>query len=186
MDDQIHDTYLCASEDFKQKGESKIALDAYYQAERQPNESPLDFCIRCGWEKYIYEMLVVDFLILNRDRHGANIEVLRDSKSKNYRLAPLFDHGLSFIFNCLSEEQVSNFDVMKDRPIQCFVGSHSAKDNLNLIPKDKLPVIQPLQETDRALLFQDLEEILPQLWQDKIWEIIWNRWNYYEDFCNKK
>ncbi len=49
---------------------------------------------------YIYIMLVVDFVILNRDRHGANIEVLRNSRDKTLRLAPLFDHGLSLLFNC--------------------------------------------------------------------------------------
>ena len=47
-----------------------------------------------GWEDYIYQMLVVDYLILNQDRHGANIEVLRNSRKKTVRLAPLFAHGL--------------------------------------------------------------------------------------------
>lgn len=35
------------------------------------------------------------FLICNRDRHGANIEILSDEKEKA-RPAPLFVHGLSF------------------------------------------------------------------------------------------
>lgn len=34
IDDKVYDTYLCISKDFKQKGESKVALDAFYQAER--------------------------------------------------------------------------------------------------------------------------------------------------------
>ena len=101
---KIYETYLCASEDFKKRGESKIALDAYYEAEKQENESPMEFCIRNGWEEYIYEMIVVDFLILNRDRHGANIEVLRNSKKKTLRIAPLFDHGISLLSRCRSEE----------------------------------------------------------------------------------
>ena len=71
IDNKQTETWLCASRDFKARGESKIALDAFYQAERNPDESPLDFCIRNGWETSIYEMLVVDYLILNRDRHGA-------------------------------------------------------------------------------------------------------------------
>lgn len=33
-------------------------------------ESMLDFCIRIVWSRGIWEMLVCDFLILNRDRHG--------------------------------------------------------------------------------------------------------------------
>ncbi|MEG1525845.1 MAG: hypothetical protein RR475_12645, partial [Clostridia bacterium] len=69
--------FLCTSEDFKEKGEDKAALDAFYETERSPGESAMDFCIRQGWSETIYRMLVVDYLILNRDRHGANIEVLR-------------------------------------------------------------------------------------------------------------
>lgn len=49
-------------------------------------------------------MLAVDFLILNRDRHGANIEVLRNARARTLRIAPLFDHGLSLLYSCLSEE----------------------------------------------------------------------------------
>lgn len=183
---KIIDTYLCASEDFKKYGENKIALDAYYEAEHQGNESTLEFCIRNGWEKYIYEMLVVDFLILNRDRHGANIEVLRNSKEKTLRLAPIFDHGLSLLFNCKTEEETVKFDVMSDRPIQCFVGSYSAQQNLQLIPKEKLPQLRPLRKSHRKQIMEGLGGILPQYLQDKIWDMIWQRWLYYEDFCNQK
>ena len=111
IDQKPYETWLCASRDFKQRGESKIALDAYYQAERLPDESPLAFCIRSGWERTIWEMLVVDFLILNRDRHGANMEVLRNSRRKTIRLAPLFDHGLSLLSRCESTEAMLREDV---------------------------------------------------------------------------
>lgn len=186
IDDKIYETYLCASKDFKGYKESKIALDAYYQAERNPGESPMDFCIRNGWEDYIYQMLIVDFLILNRDRHGANIEVLRNAQKKTIRLAPLFDHGLSLIFNCYREEDVISYDVMQDKLVQCFVGSRSAKENLKLIPYHKLPRLNALHESDRDSIFAGLDRALPNMWQEKIWEMIWKRWCYYEDFCNQR
>ena len=186
VDDSIIDTYLCESKDFKAKGESKIALDAFYQAERLEGEKPLDFCIRMGWERYIYEVLVVDFLILNRDRHGANIEVLRNSKNKTLRLAPLFDHGLALLFQCQESGGFEKEDVMEDKPIQCFVGSKSAKENLSLIPKGKEPKMHALKESDRTILFADLEDIISAELADKIWEMIWKRWNYYEAFCNQR
>ena len=129
---QTLETYLCASEDFKQRGEDKVALDVFYELERQEGETPLAFCVRNGWADYIYQMLVVDFILLNRDRHGANIEVLRNTKKRTIRLAPIFDHGLSLLFNCHDEETVRSFDVMQDKQIQCFVGSHSAQE-LSLI-----------------------------------------------------
>jgi hypothetical protein len=182
----IYDTWVCASDDFKNKGDKKLALDAYYQLEKLANERPLDFCIRMGWENYIYQMLIVDFLILNRDRHGANIEVLKNTLSGQLRLAPLFDNGLSLIFNCYSEDEIDKVNVMEDKPVQCFVGSKSAFDNLKLIPTDLIPVLNPLKESDKELLFADLNSIISLKYQDKIWEMIWTRWKYYEGFCNQR
>ncbi len=185
IDDTVYNTWLCASRDFKKQGESKIALDAYYQVERLPNEKPLDFCIRKGFKDYIWQMLVVDYLILNRDRHGANIEVLRNSKNKTIRLAPLFDHGLSLVFNCQSIEELNKVDVLQDKPVQCFVGSRFAYENLKLMPKSEYPILNPLKASDKTILFDGLDAALGKMWQDKIWDMIWNRWCVYENLRNK-
>lgn len=186
VDGKEMETYLCASRDFKAHGEHKAALDAYYQAEKIDGETPLQFCARNGWSDFIYKMLVVDFLILNRDRHGANIEVLRNARKKSLRLAPIFDHGLSLLFNCHTEEEINQFDVMKDRAVQCFVGSRSAQQNLILIPKDEIPALHPLQHTHKAYLLEGLDGIIPQSLQNKIWDMIWQRWKYYENLCSQR
>ena len=185
IDQKPYETWLCASKDFKRRGESKIALDAYYQAERQPDESPLDFCVRSGWEKTIWEMLVVDFLILNRDRHGANMEVLRNSRQKTIRMAPLFDHGLSLLSRCESTEAMLLEDVLADKPVQCFVGSHSSRENLKLIPPDRRPRLKALTPEDREVLLEGLSDALDTRWLNRIWEMIWKRWQEYESFCNQ-
>ena len=178
------ETWLCASDDFKKRGESKTALDQYYESEKLPEETPLAFCLRQGWATYIWEMLLVDYLILNRDRHGANIEILRNSRQKTIRLAPLFDHGLSLVCRCADEMALRSFDVLEDRRVQCFVPSQSTWDNLKLIPKGALSHIHPLREADRDDLFRDLDGVLPQAWFDKIWDMIWKRWCAYEDLCH--
>ena len=131
-------------------------------------------------------MFLVDFLIMNRDRHGANIEVLKNPKKKTIRLAPLFDHGLSLLAPCLTEESIARFDVLADKPIQNFLGSNSSFDNLKLIPKDKLPYVNPLTESDKNEIFDGLCGVISKSLTDKIWEMIWRRWRYYEDFCNNK
>jgi hypothetical protein len=183
---KIYEVYLCASEDFKQPGESKIALDAYYELEKLEEETPLAFCVRNGWEEYIYQMLVVDFLILNRDRHGANIEVLRNSRKRTIRLAPLFDHGLSFLFNCMSDNEIQKYDCLEDKMTNNYIGSRSTWDNLKLIPADRMPALNPLRESDRDILLEDLEGVIPRILQDKIWNMIWKRWCAYEDFCHSR
>ncbi len=185
IDQKEYETWLCASKDFKKRGESKIALDAYYQAERLNDESPLDFCIRSGWENTIYEMLIVDYLILNRDRHGANMEVLRNPRQRTVRLAPLFDHGLSLLSRCESTEAMLREDLMADKPVQCFVGSRSAWENLKLIPNDRRPKLHPLTLGDRPILLDGLSDALDPQWLDRIWEMIWKRWQAYESICNQ-
>lgn len=186
VDGEIHDVYLCASEDFKERGESKIALDAYKTKVAYKKESALDFCVRMGWEDYIYQMLVVDFLILNRDRHGANIEVLRNSKRKTLHLAPLFDHGLSLLCSCMDDSQIEAYDVMEDKRCNNFIGSRSTWENLKLIPADKMPVFNPLRENDKEIVMEGLEGIISEPLQDKIWDMIWKRWCAYEDFCHSR
>lgn len=184
VDSKIQETWLCASENFREKGEDKQAIDVTYESERLDGESALDFCIRMGWSDYIWKMLVVDFLILNRDRHGANIEVLRNKKKKTIRLAPLFDHGLSLLCRCESEEDIEKFDGLADLPIQCFVGSRSALENLRLIPAEQMPELSPLKESGKAVLLEGLSDVILQNLQGKIWNMIWKRWCFYEDFCH--
>ena len=187
LDGKVCSAYVCASDDFKQKGEDKTALDAYYDLEHLEGELPLDFCLRQGWEKHIYEMLVVDFLILNRDRHGANIEVLRNKKKKTIRLAPLFDHGLSLLFSIKSDfSLLEKIDVLEDKRVQCYVGSNSTFENLKLIPKDKLPNFKIPEKTEFDKIFEDIDRILPKELLDKISDMIWRRLKFYEDFRHKK
>ena len=184
--DKVYEVYLCCSDDFKEPGESKLALDAYVESACKENESPLEFCIRQGWEEYVYQMLVADFLILNRDRHGANIEVLRSRRKKSVRPAPLFDHGLSLLFQCGDDEDAADVDVMEDKRVNNYIGSRSTWDNLKLIPADRMPELKPLKESDRQRIMKDLDGILSPVMQEKIWEMIWKRWCAYEDFCNSR
>lgn len=186
VDEKIQETYVCASKNFRKPMEDKLALDVFYEMEHQKGESPLDFCLRMGWDNYIWQMLVVDFLILNCDRHGANIEVLRNKKEKTIRLAPLFDHGLSLLCSCETDEEIKNFDVLSDKQVQCFVGSQSAYNNLNLIPKNQMPKLNPIKESDKLILQDGLDGIISQPLKDKIWDMIWKRWCYYENFCNQR
>ena len=176
VDGIVYETWLNASDDFKAPGESKVALDAYYELERKQNESPLAFCIRMGWARRIWEMLAVDYLILNRDRHGANVEVLRNPRARTLRLAPLFDHGLSLLWQCRTPDEVRAFDVMTDARVQSFVGTHSAEDNLGLIPPDEFPNLGRLYEEDCRALFDGLEDATTAEWRDAVWSLIWQRW----------
>lgn len=184
IEGKIYDTWLCASKDFKQKGETKSALDNYYQINKKGNETHYDFCVNHGWKKYIDTMLVVDYLIMNRDRHGANIEVLRNGRKHTIRIAPLFDHGLSFLCSCYSDDEIQSFDIDADKPCQNFIGSRSTLDNLSLIEHKETIFEKKLKLQDKNILFEDLSMVLSNTHLNKIWDMLWIRWCEYEKLCN--
>ena len=184
MEGKIYDTWLCASKDFKKVGETKSALDNYYQINRMDNETHYEFCMNNGWKKYIDTMLVVDYLILNRDRHGANIEVLRNARKHTIRIAPLFDHGLSLFCSCYSDNEIEKFNILEDKPCQNFIGSRSVYDNLGLIEDKKNLFKGGLKPEHKDVLFEDLRSVISEIHLNRIWDMIWSRWCEYEKLCN--
>jgi len=184
VDGKVHDTWLCASKDSKKRGKTKSALHNYYQINRKENESRYDFCVNHGWKDYIDKMLLIDYLILNRDRHGANIEVLRNGREHTLRIAPLFDHGLSFFCSCYSDEEIDRFDILEDKPCQNFIGGRSTLENLKLAVNKKDIFQTTLKPQDREMLFADLTSVLSHRHLERIWDMLWARWCEYEKLCN--
>jgi hypothetical protein len=160
-------------------------IEINHQINAKPGTSHYDFCVKNGWQEYIDTMLAVDFLILNRDRHGANIEVLRNARKRSLRIAPLFDHGLSLLCSCYSEEQIKKFDIMEDKPCQNFIGSRSTLENLNLIQNKASIFKNRLTENDRDIIFKDLQNTLSAEHMDKIWEMIDTRWRYPKENAHR-
>ena len=184
IDGREYETWMNKSVDFRKPDERKIALDTYYEMYRTGNESPLDFCNRMGWGNIADKLFFADFLIANRDRHGANIEVLRNS-SGEVRLAPVFDNGLSFLAPIAdSEEKIRAFDPMTDVYANNFIGSRSLQENLRLIVS--YPEVDPIDANSEKELMAGLEDALPGYHREKIWQIIYSRWKYYEDLCDKR
>ena len=181
IEGSITETYLCASQDFKKRGESKVALDDFFRVNALPQESHYDFCVRNGWKDAVDAMIVIDYIILNRDRHGANIEVLRNPREKTLRLAPLFDHGLSLLCTCMSEEEIAQYDVLEDRKCQNFFGGFSAYENLRRIGGRKDIFPRKLKPEDREYIFDGLDGVLSGTHMNKMWDMIYERYKIYED-----
>lgn len=170
-------TYVCVSSDFRGKAK-KITAETLYKLERQQGELPLDCFRRLGYSDYFDAMLLLDFLIINRDRHGANIEFNQDSRG--IHPVPLFDNGFSFTApQAFNISAVTAFDAMQDVPVNNFIGSRSLVANLNLIQKPV--VVNRLVETSRRAIMYGLRECLPDEVRNKIWEIIERRYIYARD-----
>ena len=174
------ETWICASENFREPDEQKLGFDVLYDLKKNEDESPLEFAVRCGWEQYIYQMFLIDYLVANRDRHGGNLEVLRKS-DEEMRMAPLFDQGVSLLFSTYGDEkQIEEFDVLRDFPVNNFIGSRSLEYNLSLIPSGYNLKTAGLSESDREYIFDGLDMILTRAHAAKIWRMIWERWCRYE------
>ena len=180
VSNHIFETWVTRSKDFKQLGESKMTFETYYEILRLDDEDIFQFIKRMDLEDYFYKMFLFDYLICNRDRHGANIEVLQ--KGDSYRLAPLFDNGLSFLFSCYNDgSKMLEFDKLKDGPVNNYVGSMNLSDNLKLVPKDiRMKVSMP----SRSQLFQGLENAkgaVPEVYWDCIYEMVKERVDYVKN-----
>lgn len=126
-------------------------------------------------------VIAIDYLILNRDRHGANIEILRNPRIHSVRIAPLFDHGLSLLYSCMSDEAAEKFDIMEDKRCQNFIGGYSCFQNLELIKGEGDVFSNKLKESDRGIIFEGLETLLSDVFMDKIWNMIYERYQVYEN-----
>ena len=182
VDNKKFNTYLNVSYDFKQKNERKEPFDSYYYNNRLTDESPIDFLIRNGFEYYLYNMLFVDYAIFNRDRHGANVEVLIDDKG-NVRLSPLFDHGLSLLLSDYDDENyIKCYDIFKNEPTNSFFGTRSTYDNLKFIKNKNVIMRCELNKKDFDYMFSELYGILPEFTINKMKSFIQTRLNLWKDF----
>lgn len=177
--------HVCYSPDFKKSGETSIGFGVYYEFQKKfnPNlHTPMDLIIQHNWQQQIFDMLIADFILLNRDRHENNWEIIRNENNQYYP-APLFDHNLSLILeNNLNK--IAAIDVLEDKPCQCFCGSFSTYSNLNLISKEYLQQWLTnnyfIKEEDYTYIFTNLE--LDPILINKTWEMLYLRSELLKEF----
>ena len=79
--------------------------------------------------RYLTTLLELDAFFLNEDRHTNNLAVIRNEDTKEYRLCPVFDNGLSMlsdlndypmgadIYHCISKVKAKPFDLDFDEQV---------------------------------------------------------------------
>ena len=178
VDGREFETWVCRSKSYRKSSERKQALDAYFRRNAMPGESPLEMCDRLGWGTRIRQMMLVDFLIANRDRHGANVEVIRGYDGSE-RLAPLFDNGVSLLFSTYGDgRRIASFDVLEDVGANNFVGTRSLEENLRFLAGRDLEV-NPVEETWKEPLLAGLDLAAPEDLLEAVWDMVWRRWNRF-------
>lgn len=177
VDGREQEVWLNSSKNFRKARERKLSLSAYVSLFGEQGALPYEVCRDQGWEEQIKQMMLIDYLIANRDRHGSNIEVIL-SPDGSARLAPIFDNGLSFVAPFAGQRDATEaFDPLRRVATTNYIGSRFLEDNL----RDAAPVklSRELSMGDRAVLFAGLEDAAPKYLIDKMWQIIWERWTYY-------
>lgn len=180
IDSRDYRTWLTRSTDFKDPGEHKLAFETYYEINKMPDEDVWAYIVRSQLEQYFYNIFVLDYLICNRDRHGANIEVLE--KKGIYRMAPVFDNGLSLLFSCYDDgSAMESFDRLKDGPVNNFVGTMSLAENLKKVPEKMIDRVKTV-ELGESVLFKDMQQVrqsetaaVPQQYWRCVRDMIWER-----------
>jgi len=177
IDDIEHETYVFAAKSYKTTG-SRSSFESFYVDNRlSDKESPLDLCKRFGWTDDVYKMFIFDYLIINRDRHGANLEVLKNGDKK---LSPLLDNGLSFVCACTEESELASFNIMEDRVVNNFIGEKRLAANLSLI--DRKVEFSDLDELKIKALLDELQGVLPKSYLTLIYSIVLRRWQDVAQF----
>lgn len=134
----------------------------------EPVQSPLR-------STYLTAILELDCLTLNEDRHTNNLAVLRNEETKEFRLCPIFDNGLSLLsdlndypltddlYTCIERVQAKPFDSdhveqvtaaeqLYGRQLTFRISHGELRSELNLLSEAYSPDI--LQRAERVLLEQ--------------------------------
>lgn len=168
-------TYVCKSENYFKGYDSRTTLEDL--AYLYPNKSPLEIVNHLGIRRDIDKMLVADYLVLQRDRHGKNIEIL--TKGNRFYLAPLFDNGLGLLAPFPSqfpESNIKDYDVLRDLPVNNYIGTRSLQANLGYL-SSPIKVHRLLAEHKRRI-FYGLHVVLPDEYINKIWQLLTYRYMF--------
>lgn len=173
IDNKVFRTYVCRSENYFVGYDSRTTLEDLHFVFGGRLE---DVIFNLGLWDSIAKMIIADFLVLQRDRHGGNIEIL--IKNGKYFLAPLFDNGLGLVapYPSSFKTDISSFNVLFDYPVNNYIGSRSLYQNLSYI---KSPIhVNKLIKSDKKSIFYGLSKALPSSYIDKIWELLVYRYMF--------
>lgn len=116
-------TYCICSKGYRHSGERRVPLEQYYLW-NEFGSNHTEALIQSEFADSILKTMKLDYIIYNRDRHGANIEVLYNPIVKSYRLASLFDNGCSLAApSVLRWTELDESYYMSDAPVNNFLGS---------------------------------------------------------------
>jgi hypothetical protein len=107
---------------------------------------------------YLTLLLELDSFFLNEDRHTNNLAVIRNEKSKEFRLCPVFDNGLALlsdihdyplgkdIYDCISHVRAKPFDLDFDVQVEAAEELYGTQLNFSFTRYDVSKTINMVGE----------------------------------------
>lgn len=174
-------TYACKSISYKKPGEVRVYLPEYFKKKGIKGSSIYEAAINAGFKDFLNTLFIWDYLIIGRDRHSGNVELL--AKGRKIRFAPIFDNGVSLLAPITYgipknsfKEKVLHFRELDDYMANNFIGYRSLNANLSLVTN---PIyINKLLKEHKKSIFYGMNSILPSFYIDKLWSIICYRYSY--------
>ena len=180
-----YELWLCVSENFRMKGDKRTTLENLIKLDGRDTldlESNFQFCLDKPYSVDIMSMLLIDYIIDNRDRHGANIELLVNTKG--IRLAPIYDCGFSLLSTSLYDiNKMKKFKPLHDGPVNNFLISMFWEDVIRELSKHyKVPIvdIDELFLDDLIPCFKENGELILCAMKN----MISRRYNYVKEICD--
>ncbi len=176
--------WLVRSDNYKRNDERRITLEALCVLngiDKYDKAQVFDFISKQPYKNDILDMMLIDYVINNRDRHGANIELLC-TPNGNVRVAPVFDCGSSLVAPLFYDiETIRNYNVLQNNPVNNFILSMFYDD---IIPYlnigGKLDVdLSTLQLSDLSCAFKHDGDIILDAMKNMVikrWEHAKNIW----------
>jgi len=121
---------------------------------------------------YLTMMLEIDAIFLNEDRHTNNLAVIRNEKTKQYRLCPVFDNGLALlsdlndysidedIYTCIGKVQAKPFDRSFDAQMEAAEELYGTQLRLQFDRRDVQDVLVTVPELYDGPIIDRVERVL--------------------------
>lgn len=195
MDEKI----ACVSKNFINKDEEIVTIERLHLAEKGVGlnselskikdvknkiKYTIDFIEDIAdikdFHKYLTMMLEIDMFFINEDRHTNNIALIRNSINKKYKIAPIFDNGLSLLSDTndykTSDDVYKNINRVKAKPFSMdFVEQVEAIESLY---KQQLYIGFDKKDIDKCLV--DASKYYPIEIIERVRKIIYEQMRKYQ------
>lgn len=181
----------CISDNFRQKDEMLIPIEKLHRqyygigladaiAKKEGVKEKIGYTVDFTEEitglqnvgKYFSVMLSIDAFFLNEDRHTNNIAVIRNESTKTFRLAPIFDNGLSLlsdvkdyplendVYENIGKVRAKPFDMSFDKQLDSVEELYGSYLKFNFSRSDVFDIIDKARDSYDHKILNRVEKVL--------------------------